>query len=262
MLNSTIIIIGCHYQINFYRMYIHRLTLIDWQLHTCGGTLSYLSTRRFLRKILLTCSIFFCCVFITDFMYNQMDVKSFFRSSTVYSVPNIISVLALSEYIALLFSIRERYRKIIEILLLLPTNENCSMNHLKIKEKIKIFNIFPVQRPKLPRILDQTLSASTLDTLRIVCLDLTDLYLDVNSSFGILIISTVVSTFLILSIQFYAIYVIMEDLQENDPWLTFYTGLWIVLHGGKSFFVLYYNNAVNNEVGYFSYIINIIRRKS
>lgn len=248
MLNSAIIIIGCHYQLRWYRNYFRRLIEIDWKIHISGGKVCYLSTRLFHRRLLIGYLGFFCCVITTDFMYNRMDPKSFFRSSTVYSIPNIISIMALSEYFTMLFCLKERYRRVIDVLTLLPNDCGWQIGHSPMKDKLNVLQIVPLHPRKLCRMYDISLFESTIETLRQVCLDLTELYLDVNSSYGILIITTVVSTFLILSIQFYALYTFTENLQENDMWLIVYTGLWIILHGGKSFFVLYYNNAVNKEV--------------
>lgn len=240
MLNSTIIIVGCHCQMGRYRDYFRRLISIDWKINTAGGKTSYLSTRKFLQQLLFGYFLFFVAVIVTDFMYNRMEAKSFLRSSTVYSIPNGISVLALSEYFFLLFCLRERYRQIIDVLAWLPQVHQWQMNHLPMNEAS--------QSRKWQRVHEPWLPEATMEAMRQVCLDLTGLHSEINASFGVLIITTVVSTFLILSIQFYALYTFMENLQEENTWLTVYTVLWIVLHWGKSFFILYFNNAVNKEV--------------
>lgn len=239
IVNSTIIIIGCNYQRNCYHQYFQRFISIDCRLHLSGGNsdLIYNGLKIFLYKFLLIYFLFFGCVVVTDFMYNRMDVKSFFRSSTVYSLPNIISALVLSEYVLLLNALRQRYGQIIKILSELPREKPIAMAISTISSKLLKPNDYPFIQ-------------CTIENVRLICLELADLQSDINSSFGLLIITTIVSGFIILSTQFYALYTFTEHLQDDDIWLIWYTILWIILHGGKSFFILYFNNGVQNEVCY------------
>lgn len=239
MLNSTIIIAGCHYQRQHYANYFRRLIAIDWRIHTSGGKVCYVTTRKFLRRMLHGYLGFVIIVILTDFMYNQREAKGFFRSTTVYSLPNAISMLALSEYFFLLFCLRQRYHHVIEILLTLPMGQPWLSEPTPMNGKIN-WTGGTWQKVTMPE--------KTMEIMRQVCLDLTELYTEINESFGVLVITTVVSSFLILSIQFYALYTFVEDLQEDNIWLTIYTILWIILHGGKAFLILYYNDAVNKQV--------------
>lgn len=248
MVNSAIIIGGCHYQRGRYGNYFHRLVAIDWKIHVAGGKMCYATARLYLRRMLGGYLFFFTVVIITDFMYNRMQARSFFRSSTVYSIPNVISVLALTQYFFLLVCLRLRYRQIIEILTWLPQDQRRQLNQTPMNGKMNL-GMAIMHANRVSRVFDVVPPPDvTMESMRQVCLDLTDLYSEVNGSFGVLIITTVVSTFLILSIQFYALYTFMENLQRENTWLTIYTVLWIILHGGKSFLILYYNNVVNKEV--------------
>lgn len=167
MLNSTIIILGCHYQRSSYREYFRRLLDVDWKLHKTGGKVSYVPTQRFLRKVMICYLVFFSCVIATDFMYNKMDGKSFFRSSTVYSIPNIISVLALTEYIGLLYCLKERYRQIAEVLTALPGE--CAWQADHSHEKLTMLGMILNQTQKVSWIYDLTTSEATVESLRQVC---------------------------------------------------------------------------------------------
>lgn len=202
-------------------------------LSAAGIKIEFEKIKQFLKKILLGYLGFFICVILTDLMYNRSEVKAFFRSTTVYSIPNVISVLALTQYFLLLDILQDCYAKIRNILLMLPDEYNCSNYFQKFERKNEQIRRFDVK----------------LETMRVLCLDLTKLNKDINSSFGLLTISTIISTFLILSIQFYAFYTIFERLQETeDIWLVIYTTLWILLHGAKTFSILLFNHFVNEEV--------------
>lgn len=258
--NSAVIIIGCHYQRRWYTLYFRRFSEIYATLEQFDGKVDFVKLKKYLRKSLIVYGIFFLCVIITDFMYNRLSARGFFRSSTVYSIPNIISCLALTEYFILLLILKDCYRIINQILTDLPSKYNWLVldRHYVVEQKKAndIFNMILKNSTqfKAHGQLDGGASGSgdscqmIIERLRQLCLKLTEINKDINASFGLLVISVIVSTFLILSIQFYAFYKIFEGFEEDDTWLTIYTALWIILHGAKSFMILLFNHYVNDEV--------------
>lgn len=267
--NSVFILIGCHYQRTCFKKYFLNIIDIDMKLLKCGEKTSYIFIRKLLIKFIVVYIIFFGCVIIIDLFYNRIDAKSFFRSSTVYVIPNIISMLSLTQYFGLLFAIKERYKKVNDILKKLTTmdmdfdidavgnlTEKCNKQMLTIflslemqkgfAQRISTSSKFNVNNNNYGR-GNKTLE-NILNSLRKIYADLNCFNKNVTSSFGALVISTIISTFLILSIQFYAFYKIFEGFNTQDLSLTFYTTFWIILHGGKVILILLFNYKIIKEV--------------
>lgn len=246
--NTTLIILGCYYQRHRYTLYFEAFIKNYTILISSGSKCDFEKIREFLKRVLIAYLIFFSCVIITDFMYNRLVAKSFFRSSTVYSIPNIISVLALTQYILLLHLLCNCYTKICDILTQLPDKYNQQWA-TEFSSRTFICESRNSIRSKNDDFARIGLNCEIiLEDLRLLCLDLTKINKFINSSFGLLVISTIISTFVILSIQFYSFYTISEGYQEHDFWLSIYTALWIVLHGGKTFLILLFNHFVNEKV--------------
>lgn len=87
-----------------------------------------------------------------------------------------------------------------------------------------------------------------IEQLRMLCLDLNQLNHEITASFGAFIISSILSAFIILSIQFYTLYTIFEGFVNKSAWMTFYALLLVILHGGRTHLILLYNQFVIDEV--------------
>lgn len=258
--NSAIIIFGCYYQRHWYVLYFRKCSEIFSTLQQLGGEVEFKNLQIFLTRSLTAYGIFFSIVFVTDFMYNRMDAKEFFRSSTVFSIPNIITVLALTEYFVLLIILRDCYRTINQILGKLPSQYNWKLLDRAYNGQKKTNTIFDLiarssyfKHSNLNGVEPNSCESTRmiLEKLRRLCLNLTELNKDINGSFGILVISVIISTFPFLSTQFYIFYKLAEGLDKNDAWLYIYSVLWLILHGGKSFLILLFCNWVNTEVSVF-----------
>lgn len=236
--NLLLIIVGCQYQKRFYKIFFTRLINVDINLQKCGVQPNLETTRIYLKRSLILYGIFLFAVILVDFLYNDMKVDSFARSSTVYTVPNIVSILALTQYSSVLHFIRDKFRTINEVIVRLITNR--SFNDLTINHKLNIISVLSLHT-------GQNGSARVLTILRKQHSELTRLVELLNTCFGLLIVLTLIAAYIILSIQFYAFYRMTEGFDENDIWLTLYTCLWVLLHGGKVLLILYPNNDISDE---------------
>lgn len=237
--NLLLIVVGCQYQRKRYKIFFDRLVDVDVNLQKCGIRPNYDSTRIFLKRLMITYTIFFTCVILVDFMYNSMHADSFIRSSTVYTIPNVVSSLALTQYAMVLHYINEKLKAINSFLSRLKVEideDRCQLT----KEKLFVISGLTVQ-------CDYSGLDKIIHKLRFLHFELSSLIELLNESFGLLIILILVAAYIILSIQFYAVYKMTEGFEATDIWLTIYTVLWMALHGAKVFLVLYPANNVSDE---------------
>ncbi|CAO1313977.1 unnamed protein product [Diamesa hyperborea] len=238
--NLILIITGCQYQKKNYVIIFKRLVNVDINLQKCGIDLNYSKTRIYLQRSMICYTIFFMCVICVDFLYNQMSAAGFFRSSTVYTMPNIVSLLALTQYSAALHYIRDKFI-IINAMLRRLIRDNNLKGHFKSNNKLNIISVLSLETNKnmgIDRILN-LLRKQHAELCRLVEL--------LNECFGVLIVFTLIAAYIILSTQFYAFYKMSEGFDVQDIWLTIYTILWVILHGGKVVLILLPINDISDE---------------
>lgn len=179
----------------------------------------------FFKRWIFICGVYFIVVGFTDLMYNELIARSFFRSVTVYTIPNIISCFAILQLAGLLFLQRS---------MIFHINE-----HL-----LDLDGITPVT----PTSVTFTHEAiETIEILRKIHRELAQMAEFVISNFSILIITTLVACFLILSIQLFALYQMFENYSKTNYFLLMYTFLWIFLHGGKIVVIIYFSGSFSRE---------------
>lgn len=241
-LNSALIFVGCYHQRDRYRAFFERISQTYLRLAAFGETIDFLRIEQLIKRFLFGYLAFFVLAVITDFNYSQCNWENFLRSITVYLLPNTISVLALYEYFLLLDILAEFYAKIRNILRKY-SGDCCTMNSMEVFEQ-ELNYMGKCSKNRCPILND----GRRMLQLRFLYLELNQLNYDITTAFGWLVISTIISTFLILSIQFYTFYTIFEGFVNANTWLTIYTTLWVALHGGKTFLILLFNQFVCDEV--------------
>ncbi|GAB0089659.1 hypothetical protein DMENIID0001_042380 [Sergentomyia squamirostris] len=224
-INVIIIIVSCQWQRSFYRFHFKRIVDSALRLHRFGFIPKFLEIKLFLRRCVSICGIFFIVVVIIDLFYNQLIPKSFFRSSTVYTIPNVISCLAIIQLAGVLFIQRS-----------MITHIN---SHLLDLDGISL--TAPFSLPFAQEAID------TIDSLRKIHRDLANMAEIVIRNFGILIVTTFTACFLILSIQLFALYQMFENYKSSNIFLLWYTILWIFLHGGKIVLIVYFSASFTKE---------------
>lgn len=245
ILSTAFIFVGCHYQRNRYGDYFRRFSKIFLKLATFGVSIDFGGTKKVTKQFLVGYSAFFGCVILTDLMYNRFCLRTFVRSSAVYSLPNIIAAMALAEYFLLLNLLTQCYAKVRLILQEISSvgSDCCTQIELNILQQ-ELSRLHESLVNRYPSMND----GRKVEQLRLLCLELNQLHYEITASFGFLIISTIISAFIILSIQFYTFYTIFEGFLNKDTWLIIYTLLWVILHGGKTFLILLFNQFVQDEV--------------
>lgn len=227
--NLVLVILSCQYQKKFYSFFFERLVSIDVSLRKCGCITSFESTRTYLSRSMGLYGAFFAAVIVIDFMYNRMHGESFIRSSTVYTIPNVVSALALTQYSMVLHYIHGKFKSLNTMLERIVKDNSTEAGKLSF----------------VPAHCSGT--GIVVGTLRKQHGELSRLMEILNGCFGLLIILTVVAAYIILSTQFYAFYKMSEGFDEDNIWLTIYTILWIILHSFKVFLVLFSVNRVSDD---------------
>lgn len=247
--NSLFIFIGCQYQRKWYKFYFQKLIEIELKLQSFGHERSdFLNLKQFLNKMLSISFAFLTFTIVIDMLYNRFAVFEFMRSLSIYVIPNMIALLALIKYVFLLYALIDRYKILKEVLQSIQFEPSISVaveaKHIWKKPSSK--NIVEVNALKKYVYAEEYL----LIALRKLHRDLHVLHENINDSFGVLIISIILSTFLIMCTQFYAFYTFtnVPDISEIDVYLIIYSSFWLVLHGGKVLVVLLFNHKINQEV--------------
>lgn len=262
IVNITITIIGSQWQRHCYSEYIFRFVDIDMQLLGCGGRRkrkSYGELRRFVHILLGIGGAIVGAVIVADMLYNQLIVKYFTRSITIYVVPTVTCLLALSQYVCLLHALNERYA---DIKMVLQRMSSDVSNKRRASADVDDYRRGDYRMYGVLTVMVQSIDASSssskgfdslpyelvLETLRKVHYELYRLGVDVSGSFGVLVVATVLTTFMILCTQLYAFYTFAEGIQVWDVYLFVYTVLWLTLHAGKLYLMLWLNHRVAIQV--------------
>uniref|UniRef100_A0A3F2ZDI5 Gustatory receptor n=1 Tax=Lutzomyia longipalpis TaxID=7200 RepID=A0A3F2ZDI5_LUTLO len=224
-INVIIIILGCQWQRLQYGYHMRRVVDVALRLHRFGFTPKFEELKIFFRRWIFIFGIFFIIVGFIDLMYNEIIPKSFFRSTTVYTIPNVISCLAILQLAGLLFL----HRSMIAFI----------NDHLMDLDGVS---------PVTPTSITFTMEAiETIESLRKIHHDIAHMADVIISNFGILILTTFTACFLILSIQLFALYQMFDNYENTNFFLLTYTFLWIFLHGGKIVLIVYFSSCFAKE---------------
>lgn len=246
IVNMLLITLGGHYQNRYYLEYAMDLIEVDFKLLKCGTKIDYKFVKIYLQFYMIVYGVFFAIVLFVDFNYNEGNIVGFFRSSSIFTVPNIICLLGLTQYSGFLYCVRIRFIQLNKILRKIGRDSmRQSVNYFKEKTKTTdIISVVEFAKIKDPNKLSPK---EMFNELRYAHSDLCILIKKLNESFGILVISAMITTFVSLSIQFYAIYKAVEGF-SNNFYLTIYTLLWIIMMGGKTVIILFASSGVDDNV--------------
>uniref|UniRef100_A0A336M6L3 Gustatory receptor n=1 Tax=Culicoides sonorensis TaxID=179676 RepID=A0A336M6L3_CULSO len=242
--NVVLIIIGCNYQRRNYFYFFEQLIDIDMELLKCGVKPKYPKYKKDFNQMMGCYSIFFTLVLLVDFFYNKMNVPSFFRSSTVYTIPNIIWVLSLSQFGSVMLLVKVKLKTINAILLGI-CKEMPYAEDTETREKLLLAVVLKIENEKIKP--GENVSCKVVESLRRLHAKVCVVGHSATNSFGILLSITILAGFVVLNIQFFQLYKTSESLEPYDLFLFLYTLLWIVLYGGKVVGILYVGHIVSEE---------------
>lgn len=228
LISLLLVIIGCHYQKKYYKIFFERLINVDLNLQKCGVQPNFDSTATYIRRCMFVFTIFFSIVVAVD-KFSHTD--SFIIRSAVYSIPNMVTTLALMQYSTVLDYIQDKLKTINAVLQQLATS-NKFMDHQHIvNNKLNIISVFSMN-------VGQNGTDKILNILRKQHAELSRLMELLNRCFGLLIILTMIVAYVALLSQFFEFYKMTVGIDNVITWLTAYTTLWMVLQCGKVTLVL------------------------
>lgn len=232
-------VIGSQIQRDAYTKYFQNLMEIDSKLAECGSRTNFTDLKRFIVRRVAICFLFEAVMVSVFAMSFFGEEHSIVRNITLYIIPHIMVLLTIIKYCSLLYIIQER----------------CHNISLMLK-KISFDLLFKKEYRQAQSVMQITVMENKIcqkiNCLRLAFLEISKLTTDVNGSFGILIVSILVSTFLILSTEFFAFYEFVEK-SAPDVYVPFLSVLWIIFYGGRIIFVLCMNHAVNIAVSFHWY---------
>ena len=236
ILNMLILLYGCHIKVSYYKEFVGKMLELYLSINRFNGQLIFPKLEKRLALFLMGFAVFFGVSLILDYLSNDQIVGDFFRSATVYILPNIIGVLSLEKYRFILYFIGYCYTMINETLqhfasdvTLIPKN--------KIDQKSDSLAIYHVIMSS------DNLSfcyGSMVESLRKVHLRLSRLVVKCNSLFGVIVVITVVDSFAVLARQLFLLYKMSKNsnFEMKDIAFIFYILCWIGLYTWKLFEIL------------------------
>ncbi len=246
--NCSLIVIGCHYQRRMYKNYFNRMIDIDMEFKECGATTDYSRLDKYIKKFWYCSAMFMILSTISDLMY-YFSLQDFVRSAILFILSHLLTIVTLIKYFGLLYFLKERYKTICTLLRQL-VDQNDEFSKSRSFDHHSTSTLFEMMKIKQNIYVDPALAiVQRINRLRKIYYDLAMFNEDINSSFGILIISTTMTTFIVVSTQLYAFYDIAKSPDGiNDINLAVYSGIWFLLNSGKVLLILLLNHHVCVEV--------------
>uniref|UniRef100_A0A2M3ZI42 Gustatory receptor n=1 Tax=Anopheles braziliensis TaxID=58242 RepID=A0A2M3ZI42_9DIPT len=244
MANTVVamVLVGCHCQRRWYARFAEQLLTIAIEIAGCGGAVDFVRIESFFNRLLACTALYFAGVLLIDFFYNEQQLWAFCRSSAVYTLSNVVNVLGLIQYFYLMYFIFLFYHDMNRLLKGFARQSARSVD----RRSTRLPGYTDVVTPSGTALFDY---ATVLETLRKTHLKQYKLIEQVIECFGLLIVLTTVASFVVLSLQFFAIYraTTTRHWTSTDTYLLVYTVLWIVLHSAKILMILYPAHLVQRE---------------
>lgn len=236
-LTCVICVVGSQINRNVYDKYYRDLMDIDAKLSECGSRINGENLKWFIVKCIGICFSYETAMVVIFTLSSLYEENSVVRNIAMYVIPHMMVLLVIIEYGSLLYAIRERYQSISIVL-----------------KKISFDLLFKKEyRQRQTAAATENKICQKLNCLRLVFLDISKFTTQVNGTFGNLIISILVSTFLILSTEFFSFYEFIEKAAP-DFYVPILSVLWILFYGGRIIFVVRMNHGVNIEVSSIRFI--------
>lgn len=268
LINTTIVLVGCQWQSQCFGRFFDEFVDIDVRIQSVGGRAFPCTLAGLLRPAAILFVIFVICSVTCDFFFRMFEFYKVFRSIFVYLIPNVIVVLSVMQYLCVLHAICNRYTQICFVLRRLLAGMRVqslsrNVNGTAPSPMMKMMHASGPPRgsgsvgrrkigdqpPKMSICSDGDVE-DCLELLRGVFQELNLLHVQANESFGLLIISLFAGTFVVVCTQLYTFYTLQMDGVQTarEISLATYSGLWVVLHSGRVFFILYFNTKAEDEV--------------
>uniref|UniRef100_A0A1I8Q340 Gustatory receptor n=1 Tax=Stomoxys calcitrans TaxID=35570 RepID=A0A1I8Q340_STOCA len=225
------------------------------QLHICSskfirlkgsGNALFKRLKREMAALTIGLLLFEIACIAANSVYRTFSGWWMLRSFAAYNLPNILINLNLCLYwlalrgIALLFTWANN---ILESLRQASKRQEQKQEHSDTLLWFqKEFNTHTYQKPSPSgKIHEIFLALSQANS------DLSDLLSDIVAAFRIILVLNFLTSFLVLTIEFFELYKYFDNPTLNEIKLVTFKLIWLILHGGRIFFVLIANNAITTQ---------------
>uniref|UniRef100_A0A182IJC1 Gustatory receptor n=1 Tax=Anopheles atroparvus TaxID=41427 RepID=A0A182IJC1_ANOAO len=233
-------IIGCQFLRPFYTKFTTTIVTVGDELAAGGGTIDFHRIETIVQRALLGALLYFGAILVFDFLNGAAWPFRFLYRTVLYTLPNVINVLALYQYVVALGFVHTFYRTVNKRLMVLERNVSAADRR--------------GNRTKVPATITGDVIAydhhvALVEALRRTHLKISNLTGEVNDRFGALLVLTMLSSFVVLSLKLFELYRLMTIVRWSAATciLLLYTVLWIGLHVAKVLMVLYPCHVVQRE---------------
>lgn len=205
-------------------------TLMDMKIRINYGEL-----QRFLRHHMALVLLHFVSCVTIGYFYIAGNIDKYLRNIAVYLLPNVIIHISMIQYYVLLFIV---YKRAENLYFLLESLLNT----------ISLTDIWSVRHQ--------------LHLIRSLYGKLDEFTKCINDHFSISILLVYFGSFINISINIFLLYKSFHTWSISNPSWAVYSLAWTLMHSGKMFLILYYNQNVQNMVNNFNLVKMSINRVS
>lgn len=244
------IIIGCNLTKKSYHKYIDSLAEIDYKIQT-----EYKISNRNI-CLFVRCSVTFVtinCLLVFSFIVIslQLNFGLTILICMVYLAPNTIHVMAMLQHCCLLLAMAERYKAIGKCLLSISMTATETVNCIENKRNLIVAATIPQTTSML---CHASVVQEKLRSLRRCYFELGQLAAQVNRTFGVLVVSQMATSFIVVCSQSYWFYLnISKSIPDRGVSTLVFSLLWIGMHFAKLSIVLLLCTRVSKMVNLCTY---------
>lgn len=253
MLNCLIVVIGTNYQRQWQEIYFRHLKSIDQRIEIDVEDL-VARLNQFLHIVFMISLVFIVPVMTIMFNFYSLNLRALAITYMAYIVTNLIVALGLIQFFVMVFMVEMRYKRLVSLLDGLSCIE--TLSHFPGASgnfrNTFVVAMHGVTKQEHPNYYLNTIKRR-IGILRTCYVELNILERNISESFGIFIVSLVISTFFVETSKLYVFYTLTR---EHVGFLTLaYSLFWLILHLVKIFSLLYLSSRVGQEV--FLFLFNV-----
>lgn len=244
------IFVGCHRQRNLYPDFVNRIANIHVQMEMYISIEPCNRLRYCIRRLLVVFVFLEIITSILQFGRVHYDFQKTLIDVLILQIPSMISILALMQYIGLLYILTEEFHNLNEVI----HRNNCP--EWQSREMRVVYSLTPILSQR--RQEHNKNYENVLKTARRLHIQLIELYEQGSSAFGILLVSVYVQTMLQFIIQVYLVYRYAVNLLDFD-WFRFFLSIeWTILHVGPLFAMFFVADLLQKEVRNLTFYIILV----
>lgn len=244
-INIVLIFIKCHsYRAEISQIFNH-LVNTDLKLNGCGLKVNHGTVKKRIQLLSILILLGLFLILVMEFIYNNNNLEEAFSNSIVFLTTECIQNSALILYGIILYIVQLKLDVMTDHMEYMIQIHNESLNSPYLITEIPSLGIHPQD---YWRNIFQILKVEYFGLLNLAKI-LTDIY-------GYVLMSTIICTFIDLTIESYTFYIQFdEDYNNEDEMFNSYligtAVLWTLLGFSKLFIILVPCNSMQNQVSFF-----------